>query len=191
MKVLAINGSPRVNGNTNELIKAVFKPLQTEGIETEVVQIGMKNIKGCVACYKCFENKDKRCLMSNDIVNDLMAKVFDADGIILASPTYFTDITAELKAFIDRIGLVSIANGGLLRHKVGAAVIALRRGGSIHAFDTINHLFQISQMFIVGSTYWNFGVGREKGEVLNDNEGLTNMDNLGQSMAFLLKKLQS
>jgi multimeric flavodoxin WrbA len=191
MKVLAINGSPRVNGNTQELIGKVFKSLAAEGIETESIQIGGKNIKGCIACYKCFENKDKKCAVNNDICNQVLEKMFAADGLILGSPTYFTDITPELKALIDRSGFVSKANGGLFRHKVGAAVIAVRRGGGIHAFDTINHLFQISQMFIVGSTYWNMGYGREKGEVLNDNEGLNNMDDLGLSMAFLLKKLNT
>ncbi|MBU1045261.1 MAG: flavodoxin family protein [Candidatus Omnitrophica bacterium] len=191
MKVLAINGSPRLNGNTDELIKTVFTALEAEGIETECIQIGAKNIKGCIACYKCFENKDKKCAVKNDIANEVITKILEADGLILASPTYFTDITAELKALIDRLGLVAIANGGLLRHKVGAAVIAVRRGGGIHAFDTINHLFQISQMFIVGSTYWNLGFGRNKGEVLGDDEGLKNMTNLGQSMAFLLKKLDA
>ncbi|MFH1061501.1 MAG: flavodoxin family protein [Candidatus Omnitrophota bacterium] len=189
MKVLAINGSPRVQGNTHELIKKVFVSLEAEGIQTEIIQVGGKNIKGCIACYKCFENKDKKCAVKNDICNSVIEKMFEADGLILGSPTYFTDVTAELKALIDRTGFVSGANGGLLRHKVGAAVVAVRRGGGIHAFDTMNHLFQISQMFIVGSTYWNLGFGREKGEVLNDNEGMNNMTNLGQSMAFLLKKL--
>ncbi|MBU1086938.1 MAG: flavodoxin family protein [Candidatus Omnitrophica bacterium] len=190
MKVVAINGSPRTQGNTHELIKTVFAALEIEGIETEIIQVGAKNIKGCIACYKCFDNKDKKCAINNDIANEVISKILSADALILGSPTYFTDITAELKALIDRLGLVAIANGGLLRHKVGAAVIAVRRGGGIHAFDTINHLFQISQMFIVGSTYWNLGFGREKGEVLNDNEGLNNMTNLGQSLAFLLKKLK-
>lgn len=191
MKVLGINGSPREKGNTQELIEKVFAVLEAEGIKTEIIQVGGKNIRGCIACYKCFENKDRKCAVQNDICNSVIEKMFAADGLILGSPTYFTSVSAELKALIDRSGFVSVANGGLLRHKIGAAVVAVRRGGGTHAFDTMNHLFQISQMFIVGSTYWNLGFGREKGEVLNDSEGMNNMNNLGQSMAFLLKKLNN
>jgi len=189
MKVVGINGSPRKDGNTHDLIKKVFEPLESDGIETEFIQLGGKNIRGCIACYKCFTNKDKKCAVGNDICNEVIEKMFKADGIILGSPTYFTDVTAELKALIDRSGLVAVANGGLLRHKVAAAVVAVRRGGGVHVFDTINHLFQMSQMFIVGSTYWNLGFGREKGEAEKDTEGINNMINIGTSMAFLLKKI--
>lgn len=189
MKVVGINGSPRKDGNTHDLINMVFKILQAEGIETEFVQLGGKNIKGCTACYKCFENKDKRCAVKNDIFNEVMEKMIEADGIVLGSPTYFTNVSAELKALIDRSGLVAVANGGLFRHKVGAAVVAVRRGGGIHVFDSINHLFQMSQMFVVGSTYWNLGFGREKGDVNKDTEGINNMTDLATSMAFLLKKI--
>jgi len=189
MKVVGINGSPRKDGNTHDLIEKVLDVLQSEGIETEFVQLGGKNIKGCTACYKCFENKDKRCSVKNDICNEVIEKMIEADGIVLGSPTYFTNVSAELKALIDRSGLVAVANGGLFRHKVGAAVVAVRRGGGIHVFDSINHLFQMSQMFVVGSTYWNLGFGREKGEVNNDTEGMNNMTDLATSMAFLLKKI--
>jgi len=189
MKVVGINGSPRKDGNTHDLIEKVLDVLQSEGIETEFVQLGGKNIKGCSACYKCFENKDKRCSVKNDICNEVIEKMIEADGIVLGSPTYFTNVSAELKALIDRSGLVAVANGGLFRHKVGAAVVAVRRGGGIHVFDSINHLFQMSQMFVVGSTYWNLGFGREKGEVNKDTEGINNMTDLATSMAFLLKKI--
>lgn len=191
MKVLGINGSPRKDGNTHDLIISVFDALQAEGIETEYIQLGGRNIRGCTACYKCVENQDKRCAVKNDICNEVIEKMIDADGFVLGSPTYFTSVTAELKALIDRAGLVAVVNGGLFRHKVGAAVVAVRRGGGIHVFDTINHLFQMSQMFVVGSTYWNIGIGRNKGEAVNDVEGIKNMTDLGTSMAFLLKKLDS
>lgn len=191
MKVLGINGSPRKDGNTHDLILTVFDALQAEGIETEYLQLGGRNIRGCTACYKCVENQDKRCAVKNDICNEVIEKMIDADGFVLGSPTYFTSVTAELKALIDRSGLVAVVNGGLFRHKVGAAVVAVRRGGGIHVFDTINHLFQMSQMFVVGSTYWNIGIGRDKGEAANDAEGIKNMTDLGTSMAFLLKKLNS
>lgn len=189
MKVVGINGSPRKDGNTHDLINKVLDVLQSEGIETEFVQLGGKNIKGCTACYKCFEKKDKRCAVKNDICNEVIEKMIEADGIVLGSPTYFTNVSAELKALIDRSGLVAVANGGLFRHKVGAAVVAVRRGGGIHVFDSINHLFQMSQMFVVGSTYWNLGFGLEKGDVNKDTEGINNMTDLGTSMAFLLKKI--
>ncbi|MCW8796573.1 MAG: flavodoxin family protein [Chlorobium sp.] len=192
MKVLAVNGSPRKEGNTHKMIMQVFEALEEEGIETELVQTGGKIIRGCLSCYKCIERKDRRCATGNDMFNELFEKMLAADGIILASPTYFADITPELKAIIDRAGFVSRVNGQLFRHKAGAAVISLRRGGGIHAYDSINHLYQICQMFIVGSTYWNLGFGGRIGdEVSDDKEGMENMADLGKSMAFLLDKLNS
>jgi multimeric flavodoxin WrbA len=189
MKVVAFNGSPRKDGNTATLIRHVLVELEKEGIETETVQIGGKSIHGCIACGKCVENKDRKCVIDKDVVNDCIEKMFEADGIILASPTYFSDLTPELKALIDRAGFVAGANGGLLRHKVGAAVVAVRRAGSIHVFDSINHLFTISQMIIPGSSYWNIGMGLDEGDVERDDEGIRTMHTLGQNMAWLLKKL--
>jgi multimeric flavodoxin WrbA len=188
MKVVAFNGSPRKDGNTFRLLQHVFTALNKEGIETELVQVGGNLIHGCTACFQCFKNKDGRCVQTGDMVNDWIAKMRQADGIILASPTYFADITPELKALIDRAGLVAGANDSFLNRKVGAAVVAVRRGGAIHAFDTINHFFLIRQMIIPGSCYWNVGIGREKGEVANDEEGVRTMTVLGENMAWLLKK---
>jgi len=188
MKVIAINGSPRKNGNTAMLLGKVLEPIAAEGIETEIFQLGGKQIAGCTACYACFKNKDQRCIQADDVVNDCIQKMAEADGIILGSPTYFADITPELKALIDRAGLVGLANGAMFRRKVGAAVLAVRRGGSIHAFDSINHFFFIEQMIVPGSSYWNFGIGREKGEVAGDEEGLRTMQVLGENMAWVLKK---
>ena len=191
MKVVAINGSPRKDGNTATLIRHVLAKLEREGIETESLQIGGKSIHGCIACMKCSENKDKKCAIDKDIVNDCIKKMVEADGIILASPTYFADLTPELKALIDRAGFVAGANGGLFRRKVGAAVVAVRRAGSIHVFDSINHLFTISQMIIPGSSYWNMGMDLAEGEVEKDEEGIRTMQTLGQNMAWLLKKINA
>jgi multimeric flavodoxin WrbA len=189
MKVVAFNGSPRRDGNTFCLINHVFKALQKEGVETELVQLGGNLVHGCTACYQCFSKKNGRCIQENDVINACIEKMRAADGIILASPTYFSDITPEMKALIDRGGFVSRANGNFLRRKVGAAVVAVRRGGEIHAYDTMNHLFLISEMVVPGSIYWNMGFGREKGEVEKDEEALRTMAVLGENIAWLLKKL--
>jgi multimeric flavodoxin WrbA len=190
MKVMAFNGSARKDGNTAILINYVLKELDKEGIETELFQLAGKKIRGCKACYKCFENKDQQCSFKNDILNECMAKMIEADGIILGSPTYYTDVSTEMKALIDRTGFVARANGDLLKRKLGAAVVAARRAGSIHAFDTLNHFFLIAQMIIPGSNYWNIGFGRNKGEVEKDEEGILIMKTLGQNMVWLLKKLE-
>lgn len=191
MKVLAINGSPRKHGNTSLLINHVFSALQAEGIETEVVQIGGQLVRGCGNCKVCFKLQNGRCSIDNDPVNDIIAKMRAADGIILGSPVYFSDVTPELKALIDRSGYVGMANGKLWKRKVGAGVIAVRRGGATHALDTIYHFLHISQMIIPGAPYWNFGMGREAGEVEKDEEGIATMKGLGENMAWLLKKLHA
>lgn len=144
-----------------------------------------------VACGQCFKKQDKRCVIDDDIANGCIEKMLAADGIILGSPTYFTDVSTETKALIDRAGYVSRANDDMLKRKVGAAVVAVRRAGSIHAFDTINHFFLIGQMIIPGSTYWNVGIGRAAGDVESDKEGLQTMQDLGRNMAWLLKKINA
>lgn len=191
MKVVGINGSARKDGNTAILIRRVFAELAQEGIETELIQLAGRRIRGCTACLKCRENKDQRCSVNNDSFNMCFEKMLEADGIILGSPTYFADLTPEMKALIDRAGYVSRGNGDLLKGKVGAAVSAVRRAGAIHTLDSINHLFLMSQMIIPGSSYWNIGVGREKGEVEADTEGMQTMQVLGRNMAWLLKKINS
>lgn len=189
MKVVAINGSARRDGNTSILIKTVFKELEAEGIETEMIQLAGKEIRGCAACYQCIDNKDRRCVV-DDAANECIEKMDEADGIILASPTYFADVTAEMKALIDRAGFAARANGNMFKRKVGAAVVAVRRGGAIHAFDTINHFFLIQEMIIPGSIYWNVGIGRDIGQVESDDEGLRTMTELGKNMAWLLKRVR-
>lgn len=187
MKVIGINGSARADGNTAILIKRVFCELQKEGIETELVQLAGKRIHGCLACRVCSVRKDGRCAQ-DDFGNECLAKMADADGIILGSPTYVADVSPEIKALIDRACLVGRANGGMFRRKIGAGVVAVRRAGAIHAFDALNHFFLISEMIVPGSSYWNIGIGREKGEVENDREGMETMEVLGRNMAWLMKR---
>jgi len=192
MKVIAFNGSGRKDGNTAKLIRHALAELEKEGIETEMIQLAGELIRGCTACYKCFATKDRRCAVSTesgDIVNSCIEKIVQADGVIIGSPTYFADISAETKAFIDRAGMVAKANGNLYRRKAGAAVVAVRRAGAIHAFDSINHFFLISEMIIPGSSYWNIGIGRNIGDVEGDEEGVRTMIDLGQNMAWLLKRI--
>jgi multimeric flavodoxin WrbA len=189
MKAVAFNGSPRKHGNTSILIRSVLAELEAEGIETELVQIGGQPIRGCLACLTCRETKNQRCIQDSDMINDCVQKMIGADGIIIGSPTYFADLTAETKAFIDRAGYVCRANDNLLRRKVGAAVVAVRRAGAIHVLDSINHFFLLNDMIVPGSSYWNLGIGREIGEVESDAEGMQTMRNLGQNMAWLLKQL--
>ena len=189
MKVVAFSGSARKNGNTAILVNHVFRELEKEGIRTELFQLAGKKIRGCIACYKCFEKKNRRCSVEKDVVNDCIPMMLEADGIILASPTYFSDVSSEMKALIDRAGMVSRANEDMLKRKVGAAVAVHRRGGAIHSFDTMNHFFFIGQMIVPGSSYWNFGVGRDIGDVEKDEEGIQTMKQLGQNMAWVLKKL--
>lgn len=191
MKVVAFNGSARKDGNTAILINHVFTALEKEGIETELVQLGGELIRGCTNCNLCRSNLDGHCAIANDIVNDCIDKMTAADGIILGSPTYFADITPELKALIDRSGRVGGANGGLYRRKVGSGVIAVRRGGAIHALDSIQHFLHITQMIVPGASYWNVGIGRDIGDVEQDEEGIRNMQVLGVNIAWLLKKLHA
>lgn len=189
MKVVAFSGSARKDGNTALVAKRCLAELEAEGIETELVQLSGKKVRGCIACFKCMEKKNRRCAVDKDDVNEYIEKMLGADGIVLASPTYFADITPEMKALIDRSGMVSRANGDMLQRKVGAALVVARRAGSIHAFDSINHFFFINQMIVPGSSYWNVAFGREKGEVEKDEEGMSTAANLGKNMAWLLKKI--
>jgi multimeric flavodoxin WrbA len=191
MKVVAFNGSARKDGNTAILIRRVFAVLESEGIETELIQLAGEQIHGCTACGVCCKVKNKQCKIANDSVNLYIEKMAQADGIILGSPTYFSMMSSEMKALIDRAGFVGRANGGMFKRKVGAAVVAVRRAGGIPTFDAINHFFLISEMIIPGSSYWNVGIGLNKGDVEKDEEGLKTMDDLGRNMAWLLKKIKA
>ena len=189
IKVVAFNGSARKGGNTAILLGYVLRELEAEGIETELIELSGATIHGCLACRECSKNKNRRCGQTGDMGNAFIEKMEQADGILLGSPTYVADVTPEIKALIDRACLVSKANGGIFRRKVGAAVVAVRRAGAIHAFDTLNHFFLISEMIVPGSSYWNIGFGLEKGDVERDEEGIRTMKTLGQNMAWLLKKV--
>jgi multimeric flavodoxin WrbA len=190
MKVLGINCSPRKNGNTELLIREVFRALEKEGIKTEFFQLGGKRVSGCIACMKCKKKGDGKCHQKNDVINECIEKMVKADGIIIGSPVYHADICADAKALIEVSGYALRASGNPLKRKAGAAVIAVRRAGAVHSFDSINHFFLINEMIIPGSSYWNIGIGREKGEVLKDEEGMKTMKVLGQNMAWLLKKIK-
>lgn len=190
MYALAVNGSPRKGGNTELLLKEVLGELDKEGWETEIVKVGGTAIRGCIACYKCFDNEDNECGVKTDNFNDVFAKMLKADAMILGSPTYFAAVSADLKALLERAGLVAIANENAFSGKIGAAVVAVRRGGATHAFDSINHMFQMSRMIVPGSTYWNMGIGLAKEEVKDDDEGMANMRHLGQTISWLGKLIK-
>jgi len=191
IKVVAFNGSPRKDGNTGILIRKALNKLEEEGIHTELIDLSGTRIRGCTACRECRKKLNQKCAIDSDIVNDCIKKMIEADGIIIGSPTYFASLTAETKALMDRAGYVAKGNDNLFRRKVGAAVVAVRRAGSINVFQTINNFFLINEMIIPGSTYWNLGVGKERGEVESDAEGMGTMDRLGENMAWLLKIIKN
>jgi len=190
MKAVAFCGSARKDGNTALLLKTVLEPLAAMGVETELVELAGQEIHGCKACFGCFKKKDQRCVFKKDIVNECIGKMVAADVILLGSPTYFADLSSEMKALVDRSGMVGRANQDMYKRKLGAAVVAVRRAGAIHVFDSLNHFFLISEMIVVGSSYWNIGIGREKGEVAGDEEGMATMRTLGENIGWLLKKIE-
>ncbi|MBW6500353.1 MAG: flavodoxin family protein [Bacteroidales bacterium] len=191
MKVIAFNCSPRKGGNTELLIREVFKTLEKNEIKTELIQVGGKKVSGCIACMKCRKASDGKCHQENKLINQCIRKMVKADAIIIGSPTYFSDISTEAKALIDVAGYALRGAGNPLRRKIGAAVVAVRRTGAIHAFDSINHFFLINEMIIPGSSYWNVGFGMGKGDVTKDEEGMKTMRVLGENMAWLLGKVQT
>jgi multimeric flavodoxin WrbA len=189
MKVIAINGSPRKNGNTYGSLKIVCDTLEKEGIETEILQLGGKRYSGCISCGRCRVNQNKRCAIEDDGMNAILEKIYAADGILIGSPVYFSNVTTEVKALIDRAGFVSMSNGGLLKRKVGASVISVRRAGSNFAYSAINFFFGISEMITPNSSYWNMTLSRDIGDLEKDAEGIRTFENLGSNMAWLLKKI--
>jgi len=190
MKVIGFNGSPRKEGNTSIAIKTVFKALEDEGIETEMMHIAEKPVYGCRACGTCKKTGDGFCIIDSDILNDCVKKMYESDGIIIGSPVYFGSVTPQVKSLIDRSGYCSRAGGFLLKRKVCAGVIAVRRQGAVETLHQINNLFLINQAIIPCSIYWNMGIGREEGEILNDKEGMDTFRVLGENMAWLLKKIK-
>ena len=191
IRVLAINGSVRKGGNTSILLGYVLRELEAEGIQTELVELSGMKIHSCVSCRKCAARHDGLCAQSHDMGNVLIEKMALVDGILFGSPTYLADVSPEIKALMDRACMVAKANDSMFRHKVGAAVVSVRRAGAIHVFDSLNHFFLINEMIIPGSSYWNIGIGREIGDVEKDEEGIATMKTLGRNMAWLLQNLKS
>ena len=187
MKVLGINGSARKDGNTAVMIQKAFEELEAAGIETELVQFSGAVIEPCKACWACAGQKN--CVHQNGIFRGTFEKMVQADGIILGSPVYSANISANMQAFLERAAVVSDMNPGLFRHKAGAAVAAARRGGALTTIDAMNHFFLLQDMFIVGLSYWGMAYGKMPGEVTEDTEGMETVKSLGRNMAFLLKAL--
>jgi multimeric flavodoxin WrbA len=185
MKVIAINGSARKEGNTALMIRTVLGELEKEGIATEYICLAGRMIEPCKACWACGGRRN--CVHHKDIFQEIFEKIKEADGILLGSPVYSANISSSMQAVLERAAVVCDMNPGLMKHKVGAAVAAVRRAGSLQAVDSMNHFFLNHEMFVCGSTYWNMGYGQLPGDVLKDEEGMANMRNLGQNMAFLLK----
>ncbi len=194
MKVVGINGSSRKDGNTAILIKTIFEKLHENGIETELIQLPDVTIDLCKMCEggKCLACMEKRvCVFTHDDFHIIFEKIKEANGLILGSPVYGADISAKMKVFIDRLGIASLGNPDVLKRKPGAAVSAVRRAGGMTTVDTLNHFMLFREMIIVGSTYWNMVYGKDVGDVLNDSEGMANMRNIGENMAWLLKNLHA
>lgn len=189
MKVVAFNGSPRKQGNTNILLETVLNELKQEGIETEIVHIGTRDIHGCIACGQCRKNGNHKCVFNDDMINECIEKIKEADGVILGSPVYFADVSGQMKSFIDRVGYVA-RPAGFLKRKICASVVSQRRNGAIAAFNTMNNLFTISEAIVIGSSYWNQGLGKLEGYVVNDAEGIDIMKTLGKNMAWALKNIK-
>lgn len=192
MDVVAFSGSARKDGNTAILVRRVMDVLASEGIDSDFLQLAGKRVHGCTACMKCAEVADGSCPGIRDHISEVcIPRALAADGIIIASPVYFGDVSAETKALIDRLGYAARKGENRLARKVGAGIVAVRRAGALHALDTINHLFLISEMVVVGSSYWNIGLGRDVGEVSGDEEGMGTMEALARNMAWALRKLNA
>ncbi len=189
LTVVAFNGSPRPKGNTYRSLSIVLEELASQGIGGEIVQLGGKKLAGCKSCYRCGKNKDKKCVQTDDDMNYFIERASKADGILIGSPVYFSNVSSEVKAFIDRCGFVAKANDGMLQGKVGAAVLSVRRAGATFAYSAINFFFGISEMVIPCSSYWNLGIGLNPGDVLQDEEGIATFKTLGNNMGALLKQL--
>jgi multimeric flavodoxin WrbA len=191
MKVVAFNGSPNKEGNTYHAIKMVLSELEKEGIETEIVHVGNKSIRGCMACGQCAKNKNEQCVLPGDEVNGWIQKMKEADGIILGSPVHFSAMGGTMKSFLDRAFYVTGVNGGMLRHKVGASVVAVRRSGGVPTFNQLNNYINYSEMVMPTSNYWNVIHGTKPGDALQDKEGVQIMGVLGKNMVWLMKLVEN
>lgn len=183
MKVLMVNGSPRVDGNTAVALREMEKIFAAEGVETDTIQIGNKDIRGCIACGTCF--KKGKCVF-DDIVNETQSKFEACDGLVIASPVYYASANGTLISFLDRLFYSAPFDKSM---KVGASVVVARRGGLSATFDELNKYFMISNMPVASSQYWNSVHGREQGEAAQDAEGLQTMRTLARNMTFLMKSI--
>ena len=189
MKALLINGSPRTSGNTDMMLDALREKLEKGGAEVTRIQLGGQAVRGCAACMQCGKNRDGLCVIDSDMINDVIREMMETDAVIIGSPTYFGNVTTEVKALIDRAGLVGMVNGRMFRRKIGAAVVAVRRGGSVEAFHSLNNLFHLNQMIIPGSGYWTIGYGLRPGEVAGDAEAMSTLDALADNILWLGEKI--
>ncbi len=189
-KIIAINGSPRKTGNTSIMLNLLIDNMSISDAECEYVELSSLDIKFCMACRACYNSKNMKCIL-NDDMNVLFQKLLSADVIILGSPTYVADVSGQMKTFIDRASYISGANDKALSRKIGAAVVAVRRAGAMHAFSTINNFFLLNDMLVIGSNYWNVGIGWGIGEVNNDTEGLDNIKKLGKNISWLSNKIKN
>lgn len=186
MKVLLINGSPHPKGNTYLALAEVAKAIEGEGIDTEIVNIGTKPVRGCISCHKCRELG--RCVFDDDVCNRIGEHLADADGIVIGSPVYYAGPNGALCAVLDRL---FYSHGSQLAYKPAACVAVCRRGGGVTTFDRLNKYFTIMNMPVVSSQYWNLVYGQKPGEAANDAEGMQTMRTLGRNMAWVLKNLHS
>lgn len=191
MKVVAFNGSPKPKGNTFHALGIVCGELEKQSIETEIITVGNKKISGCLACNTCVKNRDGKCIQQSDPVNEWIQKMNEAEGILLGSPVHYASISGNMKSFLDRAFYVTGVNGGTLRHKVGASVIAVRRSGGLTAFHDMNNYLTYAEMMIPASNYWNVIHGRTPGEVVQDAEGVQIMEVLGRNMAYLMQLIEA
>jgi multimeric flavodoxin WrbA len=187
MKVIAINGSPRKDGNCGRSLARLGEGLVKEGIGFEVLHVGAEAIRGCTACGSCGKRRDGTCVFADDAVNGGIQKMRAADGIVLASPVYYSGVAGTMKSFLDRACYVAGASGGFFRHKVGAALVSVRRSGGSAALDCLNHYLSYSEMIVATSNYWNIVHGAKPGEAEQDAEGLQIVDVLATNLAWILK----
>ena len=183
MKVIAINGSPRKNGNTSQALKIMADELEGQGIEVEIIQIGHLNIRGCIGCGYCRTSEENQCVFKDDIVNDVAKKMREADGFILASPTYYAGIAGTMKAFLDRVFYTS---SKYFKYKVATSISVVRRAGGVDVVHQLNNYLNLAQTVMPPSQYWTIAYGLAKGEVILDKEGIQTIRKNARSMAWLL-----
>lgn len=190
MKIIAFNGSPHKQGNTAGALEIAKKYFEANSVDFEIIQVGSNPIAGCTGCGWCFRNKNSQCVLGDEIINSSVEKIKSADGIILASPVHYSGIAGNMKSFLDRLYYVCGANGGLMRRKVGASIVAVRRSGGVATFDQLNHYHTISESVIASSNYWNVIHGTAPGEITEDLEGIQTIEILCENILWLLKSIE-